>query len=401
MNWISFQPLIGGMSIGAEFAFNKPPKAILGYKNVANDLHYIDYLKKLNKDVPYLTFDGGLYSFPKTLDESSRPFYDILHDVDIVSGVPVCSGLSMLNANNSLSSKARGSEAEQNNNLLHMTEFSLSEIKPKVFVFENAPGLYTNAGKSLREKLIDFSKKYDYSLTFVKTNTFFHGIPQKRIRTFAFFWKSKTSPILQFEKRKSPSLIDYLNSFSKSSMDQDFYNSDFNNVYYKYAINIIGEDYRYYMNDNNLKTIAQIIVERNDYEISKKFGNEKEISIINKIKRKKDVGKGFWDNSHHFTGFDHVPSIIGKNMWRLIHPTEERYYSVRELMRFMGLPDDFELRNGKKDTVHISQNVPVSTSKDMHHQIVKYLNGELKFSSEKVLMIDNTKENKSGIFTIF
>jgi site-specific DNA-cytosine methylase len=119
----------------------------------------------------------------KEFIETSIKFDD---DIDIVIGVPICSGLSLANCSTT-GSKARGANAEQNNNMYNIAELSLSKIKPKCYIFENAPGLYTKMGEPVVDKLYRIGKKYGYSMSLIKTDTFLHGIPQHRKRTFGIF----------------------------------------------------------------------------------------------------------------------------------------------------------------------------------------------------------------------
>lgn len=58
----------------------------------------------------------------------------------------------------------------------------------------------------------------------------------------------------------------------------------------------------------------------------------------------------------------------------------------------MGHPHDFELLEPKKYWPHITQNVPVSTSRYIADQIKKYLNNELVLSSQKFVKQDNIKQ---------
>ena len=44
----------------------------------------------------------------------------------------------------------------------------------------------------------------------------------------------------------------------------------------------------------------------------------------------------------------------------------------------MGLPDNFELIDPKKNVNHICQNVPVQTAADMAGEIKKWIDGELQ-----------------------
>ena len=74
---------------------------------------------------------------------------------------------------------------------------------------ENAPGLFDSA-VSLVEKMKEIGKKHDYSFSMIKTNSELHGLPQKRIRTFYFFWSSPTVPVLDWKKRPRRDLGEYL-----------------------------------------------------------------------------------------------------------------------------------------------------------------------------------------------
>lgn len=103
-------------------------------------------------------------------------------DVDIVIAVPVCSGLSLANT-----SKTRGADAAQNDNMYNITKFVLKDLSPKCFIFENAPALYTKSGSKVADTLFQIAKKFRYSMSLMKTDTFLHGIPQHRHRTFCFF----------------------------------------------------------------------------------------------------------------------------------------------------------------------------------------------------------------------
>ena len=60
------------------------------------------------------------------------PSYD---NLDLVIAVPVCSGLSMVTSAKDETKHLR------NCNMLYITQYALSVIKPKAYVFENAPTL--------------------------------------------------------------------------------------------------------------------------------------------------------------------------------------------------------------------------------------------------------------------
>ena len=107
---------------------------------------------------------------------------------------------------------------------------------------------------------------------------------------------------------------------------------------------------------------------------------------------------GFYDNvTPLYMGDYRVPTIFHRTLARLVHYEKDRGYTLREFMKFMGMPDDFEWPSAKKNWVWISQNVPVMTSYDWHLQIKKYLEGGLKNTTEKETYFNNEKgpEEKS------
>merc|ERR1712155_37902 len=118
---------------------------------------------------------------------------------------------------------ARGSEAVQNSWMLDSAEFTLANIRPKVLWGENAPGLFASAGQDLVEKLRQLGERHGYSFSMVKTNSELHGLPQRRIRTFYFFWNTPTVPQLRWKAQPCPSFSDYLKQIPKEASLQDMF----------------------------------------------------------------------------------------------------------------------------------------------------------------------------------
>ena len=54
---------------------------------------------------------------------------------------------------------------------------------------------------------------------------------------------------------------------------------------------------------------------------------------------------GYWDDSVKFMG-DCFSAVIKKNLFS-VHPTEDRFLSIRELLHLMGLPHDILLDDVK------------------------------------------------------
>jgi site-specific DNA-cytosine methylase len=194
-------PLIGGFTIAAMNVLGKPPEFITSYKPFEfNDSLLLRYLKQKNYDIPYYQ-----------LDENNN--FKINKKINLSIAVPPCSGIS--NAANRKTG-TRGTAAP-NDWMYKSANFILEQINPDVYVFENAPGLYTDAGELVRENLINISNKFNYGITFYKTNTLLHGVPQHRPRTYVIMVKDKPAPILNYYNIKSPTLTEYLNQIPKTA----------------------------------------------------------------------------------------------------------------------------------------------------------------------------------------
>jgi len=366
IKYSSIVPLIGGMTIANKQLLEEDPAFFLSYPAFAsNDAHAVNYFQQ----TPYIVIDPESNLLPE-----DNPVFD---DVDFVSAVCPCAGLSMLNSNNGASTKARGSDAEQNEWMYKSARIILEQVRPKVFWGENAPGLYTNMGFGVVEKLKKIGEDSGYSMSLIKTDTYLHGIPQHRIRTFYFFWRDSEAPLLNYYKRESPHLKEYLAQIPADAtfMDKGFGlgKTDDNPwvQFLKYK--------NYSMQDaiaHPAKTILGVIWGNGWVDDAIEWGekNSRDVHrLMSRAKEKFADSKGVWDASPILPK-ESTNAIIAKNSG-LIHPDGERGITVREAMHLMGLPHDFQLIGGHWN--HICQNVPVSTAKDWTTEVVRFLKGEI------------------------
>lgn len=386
MKWGMIQPLIGGMGLGAYEAINKNPEFIIsgGAPNDEKCINYFNNTKKLN--IPVIKMDGTYTEYDNIEDKK------LFNDIDIVVGVPICSGLSMLNSSN------RGADAHQNDNMYQMAEFILNDISPKCYIFENAPGLYTSKdGKKVCDKLLKIAEKYNYSASIMKTDTFLHGIPQHRHRSFFFFWKTKTSPILKYDKKDTPFLTEYLkdvndtmthyNDYLKNPEDEyTFKYVKAKNIDFRKELTRVGRSslWQYFLHENLLEDYIEFM--KSDEKYAR--GLKKALHVKSKL----DAGLGFWDNSIYFEPKGYVNAVISKSIANCIHPTEDRHFNIRELFHLMGFPHDFELDNPIKNINMIAQNVPVKTAKFWVEEVMEVLNGNRKLSNGLYVKQNNEKQ---------
>lgn len=380
MKYGTIVPLIGGMVLGNEKATRKKPSFILSYDAFSsNDSHCIN--RYPNSSIGIINDSNHL---EKNIDFS---------EVDFVSSTCPCAGLSMLNRN------SRGADAEQNEWMYKSSDFILENVKPKVLWGENAPGLYSRQGEPVVDKLYKIAEKYNYSFSVIKTDTRLHGVPQRRVRTFYFFWKSKTAPILDYYKRDMVNLEAYLKDIPKDSKYQNLYarNSSLKEDYYWQFFNLKG----FTRKDAEGKTLLTfldkkgLMGEYRDWlfsldkseEEDKKYKSE--CNSVRKFFRKKEQNLGVWDPTPYIPK-ENVNAVISKNMDRVVHPTEDRFLNHRENMWLMGLPHDFEVLDN--NFYHYTQNVPVQTVADWTKEIMKFVKGKARMSDYKFIKQDNIKQ---------
>ena len=225
IKWGFIEPLTGGMALGAEKAIGSAPDWVLSFpgfcshtenqdgtvKSAMNEYHYLTYMKKHNKLPPYLTINRQPFAdFTKEEDpwhpeliknEFSTTDTIDLSNTDLVCALPVCSGLS-----NATTTKNDETRELRNCNMQWITKFVLEHIKPKVYIFENAPALYASAkGKPIREFIDETAEAAGYSVTYFKTDTCLHHNAQRRPRTFVICWKwtgteKEMPPVINFER---------------------------------------------------------------------------------------------------------------------------------------------------------------------------------------------------------
>lgn len=394
IKYISFIPLIGGMAIANAQATGKKPEFVLSYEPFQkNEAH----LKNYWPDVKWYLLDSETNTLNEDIDYS---------DIDFVSSVCPCAGLSNMNMGHSQNSIT-------NDWMYKAAAYILSTIKPKVYFGENAPGLYSDNNKKVSDKLYEYARQYGYSFTIYKTNTELHGIPQRRVRTFYFFWKGDNCPIMDYYNRPTLSFNEFIlnknignhNEISTNDPMEDFAASKW---IYEVFCNSDYNQYVQFFNDKSVNetriiTAYDYIVRYNKFEEyinwlkNNPIGQQKlspkskhtHLSVAEYRYNKIRNGMNYYSlEPVMFTGY--TSAITGKNVELALHPKEKRYLTTREIMSLMGLPNDFELVT--PNIVHITQNVPVCTAKDMTEQVIKFINGELEPSEYTFLKQNNLKQ---------
>ena len=86
---------------------------------------------------------------------------------------------------------------------------------------------------------------------------------------------------------------------------------------------------------------------------AKKANSRTHIKYIKGCIKKRTKGKGYWDDSPKFF-YESFGTLMSKTIEYAVHPEEDRFLNVREMMHIMGLPHDFEIDH-VRNVNHIAQ----------------------------------------------
>ena len=364
----SIVPLIGGETIGSQQAFGTEPLHFMSYDGFqANDSHILNY------------YDNRINYY--LLDQGEAP--PVNERADVVSSVCPCAGLSMM-------SHGYGDHNPNNQWMGKTAEYILGEYKPKVFWGENAPAFAGKIGTNVRAQLREIGKKNGYTMSVYRTRSLLHGAPQVRERSFYFFWKDTQTPLLGYFNRPHKPIEEVIREVTSNFQMEPISNkTPSDNPYYKFVLEEIhgGRTHKEHSElvDNQFTKSGLCVftyIERNGYNFKQvsewmaKHGYDNEAEKSMRKYEKLKSGGNIMKRGVTIPK-DYIGAFVGHYTSMLTHPDEDRFITYREAMTIMGLPQDFELLNPKKNANHICQNVPVQTAADMAGEVKKYLNGEL------------------------
>jgi len=389
IKWGTIIPLIGGSAIGCQKSSGSMPEFHLSYSPFSNNEQHI---KRYWPKVPFHYLD-------------KNPVVNF-EGVDYINSVCPCAGLSMLNTSTAKGNK-RGSDSAANKWMLDSSIFVLSKVRPKVLWGENAPGLFTNIGEGVIQKLREIGQQFGYSFSVMKTSTEMHGIPQRRVRTFYFFWNTPTVPMMVYQKKERKDLLSYLKEIPKDATQQDMFMAKGKASErfrpYQFVLEREGLTHAEFGRKHGKGTISGYLEENDlideciewleEKYPGEAFWNQKEgtrthVEYLQHIVKKRQGGLGYWDDSPRFMDGDSFAAVMKKTMMWAVHPEEDRFLNAREFMHLMGLPHDFEI-DDVKNLNHIAQNVPTNTARDMAEQVKMFLRGELEMTDYSFAKQDN------------
>jgi len=424
LKWCAIQPLTGGMYLGTEKVMGHPAEFILSYPGlgdykidkktneittVSNEYHLMKYLDKVGRRPEYKVFDRKMFQNDNDLEPTiiNSDLWTINKDKDLdfsdmhlVVAVPVCSGLSTVTA------CSQDTKDTRNCNMVWISRYVLNVIKPNIYVFENAPTFMSKSGDRVRIQLEDIAKNTNYSICYYRTDTKYHDNCQRRKRTFIVFYKKDYSPQMGYEHIET-NWKEYLSRIPADATQNEPFSFEYINWLNKYFVDYLKEklgnnwrseinydSYKYIIEGNRFAEVKNYVKSREDIPNDIK---EKCFKALDFMKSKVDNHKGFW---HKMPGLmketDNVPAIMFSTIQGCLHPTEDRLFTPRECLHFMGHPHDFELQgNPNKMYPQIGQNVPVRTAYWIVSEAMKSFNKENDLEEKKrIRFFDNIKQEE-------
>lgn len=425
IKWACIQPLTGGMYIGAEEAIGHPAEWILSFKGLndvkfnnngdisvaANEYNLIKYLESHNKMPKYYQinnrgmFDANVDDIHIEITDEDNIVNPDYTDLDLIVAVPVCSGLSMV------TSGSKETKDTKNSNMIWITNYTLNVIKPKIYIFENAPTMMGSRGDGLRTKLEEMAKDANYSVLYYKTNTSKHSNCQNRPRTFIIFQKHIKDgiqrPVLYNFENKHIDVVDFFNSISDNLFQSEpVSTAPYNLMIIDYYTKKFGREWMDTVFDTRLNFMQELINHSllddfiNYIDSSNEWNDiekEKSIKYIRHIQYKKSLGLNYYGDDIQFYNNDVFPSIQFRSIHNLLHPSGKRTCTTRELLSLMGMPEDFILYGNESNLAKIGQNVPVKTAKFITEEAVKIL---LNWNSEQQINDRDSDVNAAYINNI-
>ena len=304
---------------------------------------------------------------PKDYENNEEYLESLTNKYDLLYANPPCSGLSTINKNASVECSI--------NQYIYKVANMVSKIQPKTFLIENAPTL-TSRGLPI---LKDISKTLnDYYLLIINDIAGNHNVPMYRRRTFVVgFNKKYFSGIPKIStEHVEASIYDILANIDYT------YNKEFAKGTDEYI-------FSYYKNIKPGQILYTTLAQNNITGLPAKHQTQ-----VDHIKSNLNSGNRVWDKSPYRPKNKNIQSLA--SVVRIMHPTEDRDFYVREYAAMMGYPDDFIFYQDACRTPVIqciAQGVPVNFIRYISRQIKNSFDSKDFIEGEIVYINQTNPEN--------
>lgn len=367
----------------AYFYLKKYKKLELYNKYLKKEITREQFYKIVPKHVTDLVFNDAISDenikdiFKKIKDTTQYRKYD---KVDLIIGGPPCQAYSLVG-------RARdpyGKENDPRNYLYQQYVEFLNEFKPKMFVFENVPGILSAAKGKLYNDIEEYFDKAGYTIDKKILDASEFGVLQKRKRVIIIGWKKELNlkyPVLR-KIKNSWQVKDIFEDLPQLTPGQEI---QFGNY---------TKDINEYLKKSGLRSRKDFLIDHitrphneNDLKIYKKaiqlWNKEKRRLKYTDIPEKQRTHKNtssFLDRykvvASNESAAHTVVAHISKDGHYYIHPDIEqiRSLSVREAARLQSFPDDYFFEGSRTSKfTQIGNAVPPLLGKALAEKIIKIL----------------------------
>ena len=416
IKWGCIQPLTGGMYIGARNAIGHKAEWILSYKGldsvktrpdgslgaVGNEYSLLKWCEKRNELPVYKvfdrnTFDTDMSTDVKLLNAGWNDGEVDFEDIDIVVSVPVCSGLSKATI------AKDDTKTQRNCNMLWNEKYALSVIKPKVYIFENAPTLFTSASADgIRNEIEDIAYANGYCVAYYRTDTKYHDNCQRRQRTFVIIFKNTGHGVPKMSYEYKPVGV---KEFFERIPDDATQNvalelSEPNKMMFDFIRQYYGPQWREKSCVEMLDNMINYNLWDEYYDFIDNYDTTDEVKrrhkkLCDHIQYKLSIKMNYYALCPQFIKSDArtIPTCMFKAIPTVIHYKYDRLLTMREWLFAMGHPLDFEMYGDMNVNYQkLGQNVPVRTAQWIVSDVVRILNGEdVEYTDKMYERFDNVK----------
>ncbi len=331
-NPLTYISLFSGAGIGCHGFKMEGFKCIVTQELLEKRLRIQKYNNKCELESGYISGDI-------TRDETKNKVFKELDKwnigldkrLDVLIATPPCQGMSVAN-------HKKGNEKTRNSLVVESIKL-VNEIKPKFFIFENVRTFLNTIctdidGKDKKIKeAIEINLAGNYHIVYQVINFKDYGCPSSRTRTLVIgtnkVLKEMTPYSIFPEIRKEQSLREVIGHLPSLNNMGDICTNDIYHNFRKYEpsmfnwIKDIKEGQSAFDNKDPLKIPHKVIdgiIKYNENKNSDKYKRQ------------------FWHKP--------APCIHTRNdilaSQNTIHPTDDRVFSIRELMIMMSIPDEFK-----------------------------------------------------------
>lgn len=308
--------------------------------------------------------------------------------VDLVIGGPPCKGFSLANK------MTRDMTNPMNHLMFHFFEM-VKRLDPVAFVMENVPGILAMENGDVVKALVKKFKSLGYKNTdYMFLNAADYGAPQMRKRAFIVGSKSEI-PIKHPVKthgskedlKNNPSLLPHVNLIDAiddlPTIRSGSVTSNTDNYLPK------SNPFQAEMRKRSAKVKDHVITKNTPLVIER-------IKTVPPGGNWEDIPRRLMQVDGKYSEIEKAHSMIYKRLRRnepaititnfrkgmIIHPTQNRLFSVREAARIQTFPDDYVFKGGlSAKQQQVADAVPVMLAKKVSESVLKHLHQVIKIAS--------------------